>query len=116
MELTYAESDSKNENPRIYLNKTAGAIVPRTVDERYQFCCYLIDPNKYRLKKVLRILALVKRYIRNIKLGIKRRKGLNVDVEGKTCLKSIPREIKETDEESVGLNDSKLMSAFEYFY
>ena len=73
MELTYAESDCKNDNPRIlYLNKTAGAIVPRTVDVRYKFCCYLIDPNKYRLKKIIRILALVKRFIRNIKLSIMR--------------------------------------------
>ena len=45
-----------------------------------------------------------------------RRKEINVDVEEKTCLKSIPHEIKETTEESVGLSDSELMSALEYFH
>ena len=116
MELTFAENDPKVNNPGMYQNKTGRAIVPKTVDARYKFCSYLIDPNKYRLRKVVRILAFVKRFIRNVKHMIMQRKSIIVEAE-KSCLKSIPEEIKKNNAESlVILSDSELMSALEYFY
>ena len=37
--------------------------VPGEVEERYQFSNYIIDPNRFRLRKVVRILALVMMFI-----------------------------------------------------
>ena len=56
---------------------TCSKLVPGEVKVRYQFCEYLIDPNKFRLQKVLRILALVKKILRAL---IKRVKSV-----GHTC-------------------------------
>ena len=37
----------------------------KIVVEKYKFADYIIDPNRFRLKKVERVLASVLRYIRN---------------------------------------------------
>ena len=37
---------------------------------RYQFSSYIIDPNKYRLRKIVRIVALVLKFVRNLKILI----------------------------------------------
>ena len=37
----------------------------KIVAERYKFADYIIDPNRFRLQKVVRVLALVLRYVRN---------------------------------------------------
>ena len=37
---------------------------------RYKFSKYIIDPNKFRFEKVLRILALIKRFIRKCKENV----------------------------------------------
>ena len=39
----------------------------------YQFSCYLIDPNHHRFPKVCRILALVIKFVANLKSAIKNR-------------------------------------------
>ena len=44
------------------------------VGERYKFSHYLIDPNKFRFRKVVRILALVLCFIKKLKL--RKNKGL----------------------------------------
>ena len=41
--------------------------VPDDVQERYQLSNYLIDPNRYRYKKVIRIMAFVLKFIHNLK-------------------------------------------------
>ena len=41
--------------------------IPNEVLERFKFSNYLIDPNKYRFKKVVRIMALVIRFIKNLR-------------------------------------------------
>ena len=38
------------------------------IGERYAFSRYLIDPNKFRFKKVVRILALIMLFINNLKM------------------------------------------------
>lgn len=51
-------------------------IVPAAeIKKRYQFSNYLIDPNRFRLRKVVRILALVLKFIR--KLVVKRKERLH---------------------------------------
>ena len=35
--------------------------------KRYEFSHYVIDPNKFRFQKVIRVLALVYRFVRNCK-------------------------------------------------
>ena len=40
--------------------------VSNKVKERYEFSKYLNDPNKFRIRKVVRVLALVLMFIKNI--------------------------------------------------
>ena len=37
----------------------------KVVTERYKFADYIIDPNRFRLRKVVRVFALVLRFVRN---------------------------------------------------
>ena len=41
--------------------------VLNNIGERYKFSHYVIDPNRFRLRKVVRILALVFLFINNLK-------------------------------------------------
>ena len=67
IELTHGKDYNKNGLSRTYLNISPSRNeVPVTVETRYKFCSYLIDPNKHRSKKIMRIMALVQRFIRNI--------------------------------------------------
>ena len=43
------------------------------LEERYKFCNYLIDPNRFRLKKVINVLALVFLYISNLRFIVKQK-------------------------------------------
>ena len=45
--------------------------VTEELGKRYKFSNYLIDPNKFRLRKVLRTLVLVMLFIRNVKKRVK---------------------------------------------
>ena len=58
--------------------------VPSEVEERYQFNNYIIDPNKFRLKKVIRILAIVILFIKNLK-----KKGKLMNNSNLTCIPSL---------------------------
>ena len=46
--------------------------VLENVGKRYLFSSYVIDPNKYRFRKVVRIAALIILFMVNLKLGIKK--------------------------------------------
>jgi hypothetical protein len=39
---------------------------PQEVGIRYKFCDYVIDPNKFRFRKVVRVLALVLKFVQNM--------------------------------------------------
>ena len=56
------------------------------IRERYQFSNYIIDPNKFRFRKVVRVLALVLLFIKNLKEKIN--KTINV-VQSASILPSI---------------------------
>ena len=53
-----------------------GHAVPNEVISYYEFSSYLIDPNRYRYSKVVRILAIVKRFIRKVITKYQERKGI----------------------------------------
>jgi len=48
------------------------SIVPEEVNDRYAFSSYIIDPNKHRFDSVVRILAIVIKFIDNLKFYIAR--------------------------------------------
>ena len=99
-------------------NVTTRNIVPKEVSERYKFCKYLIDPNKFSLKKITRIMGCVQRFIKNLKRAVRRRKDLpDIQKEGRKCLKVIPDGLNETNEEdAIIFSDDEVMTALEYFY
>ena len=51
-----------------YLSKK---INTQKLKERYEFLEYIIDPNRFRLRKVVRILALVMLFIRNLRKRVR---------------------------------------------
>ena len=57
------------EHPLSYLVDSSYAVIrkvdSKVLSERYKFADYVIDPNRFRLRKVVRVLALVMRFVRN---------------------------------------------------
>ena len=51
--------------PKVLVSK----MVPDRVKLRYDFSNYLIDPNKFRLRKVIRVMSIVLLFIATIKKG-----------------------------------------------
>ena len=41
--------------------------VKMVMEERYKFCNYIIDPNRFRLRKVVNMLALVLLFMKILK-------------------------------------------------
>ena len=66
-------------------NEVAGAesgvecCVAEQVASYYEHSTYLIDPNKFRFSKVIRIIGFIKRFINNLILKYKVRKGLDIN-------------------------------------
>ena len=50
----------------LVVNHFSSRVVPEGVGDRYKFSQYLIDPNKFRFRKVVRILALVLLFVENL--------------------------------------------------
>ena len=57
--------------------------VLNNIGERYKFSHYTVDPNKFRLKKVVRILGLVLLFIRNVQLRINTNSNVLIVSESK---------------------------------
>ena len=114
IEVMYSES-AQNLVPSTYL--TVSKLVPESVRERYKFSKYLIDPNRYRLRRVIRVMAIVMRFVRNAKAAVQKNKNIpESNEEGRKCLKAIPDGLKEECGDVVTLSDTELMLALEYFY
>ena len=56
--------------------------VPEEVGLRYEFCNYVLDPNKFSFKKSVRVLALVLIFVVKM-LNVKKRVSVHVSVETK---------------------------------
>ena len=68
------------------------------IKSRYEFSEYLIDPNRFRFQKVVRIVALVQMFIRKCK---------------SKCNTKLP---KESDNVSVKITDNEFQGALNYFF
>ena len=51
-------------NSQNYAQSFIGASVPDQVKTRYEFSQYIIDPNRFRLRKIIRIISLVYLFIK----------------------------------------------------
>ena len=113
MEMVMSEVDTS-----VYTSRVRYKVVPKVVNERYQFCNYVIDPNKFRLRKVVRIVAIMKRFIKNARNAVRRRKNLEEDkVEAQVRAKKVPLGLNDEEEgDAVVLEDAEVMSALDYFY
>ena len=47
-------------------------LVPKAVGDRYQFSNYIIDPNRFRFRKVVRVLGLVFLFLKKLMTRVKR--------------------------------------------
>ena len=71
--LKYSPEKHEDEHQNAYLaTKFENGIscyknVPQEVEECYKFSNYLVDPNKRRLKTVVRIIALVVKFVKNLR-------------------------------------------------
>ena len=54
-----------------FLGYMSKKIDTQKLKETYEFLKYIIDPNKFRLRKVIRILALVMLFIRNLRKSVR---------------------------------------------
>ena len=75
---------------------------------RYKFSEYLVDPNRYRLSKVLRIVAIILRFIKCCRSSIKQRLKTNQAMTTTLTKDELPRCIPLTEED--------LTDAENYFY
>ena len=71
--LKYSPENHEDEHQNAYLaTQVENGIscyknVPQEVEECYEFSNYLIDPNKRRFKTVVRIIALVLKFVKNLR-------------------------------------------------
>ena len=65
--------------------------VPDKVGEIYLFSCYIMDPNKFRFRKVVRIVALIILFVKNLKIRIK---STNIPNIGLIIKNEIPVQFK----------------------
>ena len=72
-EITLSEKQSNNAKKEkitpeclSYTQSSVYGVVPSEVGERYKFSNYLINPNKYRFRKVVRILAFVHLFLKKL--------------------------------------------------
>ena len=116
IEVMYSEP-AQDLVPATFL--TLSKLVPESVGERYKFSKYLIDPNKHRLRHVVRVMAMVMRFIKNTRAAVlKHKHQVNLgEAEIRKCLKVIPEGLSEQCEnDAITLSDTELMLALEYFY
>ena len=105
--------------------------VPDKVGERYLFSRYIMDPNKFRFRKVVRIVALIILFVKNLKIRIKSTNNPNT---GLIIKNEIPAQIKFQNDVNlapqgispplfncenglvVALSEQNISSALDYFY
>ena len=80
-QIKLSDSDIKEVNVESEAHISRCQKVPDEVRERYLFSNYLIDPNQHSFTKVVRILAYVKRFCKNLhkKIKIPRTKPMLLD-------------------------------------
>ena len=90
--------EARKEYPYEYLESIyLQRLVPDEVTQRYEFSQYLLDPNKYRFKTVVRVMAFVKKFVKNLQIRVK--KKLHTSVASR-----------------ISLCDAEIKSAEMYYY
>ena len=118
LSLEYSES---------YTALSEGAL--NNIGERYKFSRYVVDPNKFRFKKVVRIVGLVLLFIKNLHLSVGKISSFSIVPENK-----LPTQFKFSNDQYlltqgkndfplnckaglvVYLSDEILNIALDYFY
>ena len=90
--------------PIIVNQNYKSSILPKEVMEFYKSSSYLIDPNKYRYRNVVRIIAIVMKFINSVKLR----------VSEKTKRLKPKRSVVEI--KNITLTDTEIAEAEKYFY
>ena len=75
--------------------------VQANIKSRYEFSDYLIDPNKYRFQKVVRIIAMVQMFIHKCK---------------SKCITRSPKSCPASDSFNVKITDNEFQEALNYFF
>ena len=70
-----------------HLNYTCRKVDSEVLQERYVFSGYIIDPNRFILRKVVRVLALVMLFIRKFIKRVRRRESEFINNSLKQYLK-----------------------------
>ena len=100
------------------------------LEERYKFCNYVIDPNRFRLKKVINVLALVIMFVNKVKLRLRMKVDENqsdslkntnkVDkylvTEGKRQKLGKDVEVQCQQGQVIILHEDDTLEAWNYFY
>ena len=89
-----------------YVAHRSGQLVPPDVGERYKCSNYLIDPNKYRFQTVVRVIAIVKLFIRKFKQKYLKKIGKNEEIKDETIV----------TEKMIILSDADIAEGEKYFY
>ena len=56
--------------------------IPTHVKAHYEYSQYLLDPNRFRFERVIRIMALVMRYVNNLRASVKQKRTLVTIYDG----------------------------------
>ena len=83
--------------------------IPPEVLSRYEFSEYLLDPNKFRFTKCVRIIALAQRFVKKLKSRFFKRNGVSSAEEEAHPDAS-------TSSDTLSLKDEELQEAFNYYY
>ena len=76
------------------------------IAERYEYSQYLVDPNKHSFSRVVRLVALLKLFVKKCRTAVElKRKGLDIE----RC-KTLPQPV------DVTLNDEEIREAENYFF
>ena len=86
--------------------------VPKEVAERYQFSNYIVDPNRHRFRDVVRLVALVQRFIANCRKRVAARKSSG----SATDAPQVSRKGKRNQTRAMVLSKNELKDAEDYYY
>ena len=100
------ETTYESNHQEVYLSYQNRSL-PIEVKDRYKFSTYLLDPNKFRFRSVVRIFAYVIKYVKNLKHAMlsKRKQTSPEDVT------TTPR-----DPEDIRLTEEELQQAESYYW
>ena len=95
-QIKEAQHESKFDFEAVFIKR----YVPDEVKQRYAFSKYVLDPNKFKFSKVVRILAFIMKFIRCLKKSIA----------------TISKKQEELDHSAVILTDTDIAKAEHYYF